>query len=362
MSKSIIDYLKEVPDPRGAQGSRDDLWQILLIIIMGIMSGYKDYRPLERFVERYRRTLIKLLALKHGTVPSYSTLRRMMIDVDYAALNSAFNNWAQEQPRPRGAAIAGDGKSLRNTVSNGDNNKQNFISMVSLFSQEQGVVVATAIMENKKESEICVIQQLLSQLNLENHVFTMDALHCQKKTIETIVESNNDYIIKVKKNQPKLQEAIRVQTDEETAIQVKVEDDLSKGRKVQRLVEVFAPPENIDSKWKGVESVIRVTRSGERDGESYSTLSYYLSSLPPKSARIAKVIRGHWQVENRLHWVKDVIFNEDKSPQKAGNAPINLSIIKTWVLSVFRLHGFDSIKGAIDQFSGNIPAMWSLLI
>jgi predicted transposase YbfD/YdcC len=362
MSKSIIDYLKEVPDPRGAQGSRDDLWQILLIIIMGIMSGHKDYRPLERFVERHRRSLIKLLALKHGTVPSYSTLRRMMIDVDYAALNSAFNNWAQEQPRPRGAAIAGDGKSLRNTVSNGDNDKQNFISMVSLFSQEQGVVVATAIMENKKESEICVIQQLLSQLNLENHVFTMDALHCQKKTVEAIVESNNDYIIKVKKNQPKLQEAIRVETDEETAIQVKVENELSKGRKVQRLVEVFAPPKNIDSKWKGVGSVIRVTRSGERDGESYSTLSYYLSSLPPKSERIAKLIRGHWQVENRLHWVKDVIFDEDKSPQKAGNAPINLSIMKTWVLSVFRHHGFDSIKGAIDHFSGNIPTMWSLLI
>jgi predicted transposase YbfD/YdcC len=217
-------------------------------------------------------------------------------------------------------------------------------------------------MENKKESEICVIQQLLSQLNLENHVFTMDALHCQKKTVEAIVESNNDYIIKVKKNQPKLQEAIRVQTDEETAIQVKVEDDLSKGRKVQRLVEVFAPPQNIESKWKGVGSVIRVTRSGERDGESYSTLSYYLSSLPPKSERIAKLIRGHWQVENRLHWVKDVIFDEDKSPQKAGNAPINLSIMKTWVLSVFRYHGFDSIKGAIDHFSGNIPTMWSLLI
>lgn len=75
--------------------------------------------------------------------------------------------------------------------------------MVSLFSQQQGVVVATAIMENKKESEICVIQQLLSQLNLENHVFTMDALHCQKKTVEAIVESNNDYIIKVKKKSTK---------------------------------------------------------------------------------------------------------------------------------------------------------------
>ena len=361
MSKSIIDYLKEVPDPRGAQGSRDDLWQILLIIIMGIMSGKHTYRGLERFVERHRRNLIKQLALRQGTAPSYSTVRRIMINVDYAKLNSAFNTWAQEQPIPRGAAIAGDGKSLRNTVSNADNNKQNFISMVSLFSQEQGVVVATAIMENKKESEICVIQQLLSQLNLENHVFTMDALHCQKKTVEAIVESNNDYIIKVKKNQPKLQEAIRVQSEQETAIQVNIEDDPSKGRKVQRLVEVFTPPEDIDSSWKGVESVIRVTRSGERDGKCYSTLSYYFSSLPPTSERIAKVIRGHWQIENRLHWVKDVIFDEDKSPQRAGNAPINLSIIKTWVLSVFRLHGFDSIKGAIDQFSNNVPAMWSLL-
>ena len=203
MSKSIIDYLKEVPDPREAKGSRDDLWQILLIIIMGIMSGHTTYRELERFVERHRRTLIKLLALKQGTAPSYSTLRRMMIDVDYAALNNAFNGWMQEQPMAGGAAIAGDGKSLRNTVSNADNNKQNFISMVSLFSQQQGVVVATAIMENKKESDICVIQQLLSQLNLENHVFTMDALHCQKKTVEAIVESNNDYIIKVKKKSTK---------------------------------------------------------------------------------------------------------------------------------------------------------------
>lgn len=362
MSKNIVDYLKEVPDPREAQGSRDDLWQILLIIIMGIMSGKHTYRGLERFVERHRRSLVKQLALKQGTAPSYSTLRRIMIAVDYAKLNSAFNSWAQEQTRQTGEAIAGDGKSLRNTVSNADNNQQNFISMVSLFSQQQGVVVATAIMENKKESEISVIQQLLSQLKLENHVFTMDALHCQKKTVETIVERNNDYIIKVKKNQSKLREAIRVQTEQEIAIQVKIEEEQSKGRKVQRLVEVFTPPPNIDSSWKDVQSVIRVTRSGERDGNAYSTLSYYFSSLPPTSARIAKVIRGHWQIENRLHWVKDVIFDEDKSPQRAGNAPINLSIIKTWVLSIFRIHGFDSIKNAIDHFSHNIPAMWSLLI
>ena len=74
------------------------------------------------------------------------------------------------------------------------------------------------------------------------------------------------------------------------------------------------------------------------------------------------MIRGHWQIANRLHWVKDVIFDEYKSPQRVGNASINLPIIKTWVLSVFRLHGFDSIKGAIDHFCRGIPATWALLI
>jgi hypothetical protein len=105
-----------------------------------------------------------------------------MMNVDYEKLNNAFNSWVRAQGIVAGAAIAGDGKSLRNTVSNCDNSEQSFISMVSLFSQEQGVVVGIAIMDNKKESEIGVIQQLISQLKLENHIFTLDALHCQKNS------------------------------------------------------------------------------------------------------------------------------------------------------------------------------------
>lgn len=181
MSNSLVDYLQEIADPRQAKGSRDELWQILLIVIMAIMSGSQSIQGWGRFAERHRRDLIQRLVLKQKTVPSYSTMRRVMMEIDYEQLNSAFNKWAQRQIIATGAAIAGDGKSLRNTVSNCDNSQQNFISMVSLFSQQQGTVVATAVMENKKESEISVIQQLLSQLKLENHVFTMDALHCQKK-------------------------------------------------------------------------------------------------------------------------------------------------------------------------------------
>jgi hypothetical protein len=184
MTKSLIEYLKEIPDPRKAKGSHHQLWQILLIIIMGMMSGNIGYQSLGRFAERHRRNLIKMLSIKQGTVPSYSTMRRIMITVDFERLNQAFNSWAQDQAIPIGIAIAGDGKSLRNTVTNWDNCQQNFVSMVSLFSHEQGTVVGTAIMENKKDSEINLIQELIKQLKLEHHLFTLDALHCQKKQLK----------------------------------------------------------------------------------------------------------------------------------------------------------------------------------
>jgi predicted transposase YbfD/YdcC len=362
MSKSLIDYLKEVPDPRQAKGSRHELWQILLITIMAIMSGSLGYQAIGRFVERHRRSLIKQLSIKQGTVPSYSTIRRAMVNVDFNKLNESFNLWAQEQAIPAGRAIAGDGKSLRNTVSDYDNSEQNFINMVSLFSHEQGTVIATAIMENKKDSEINVIQELIKQLKLEDHLLTLDALHCQKKTVVAIVESNNDYVIKVKKNQPKLFQAIETETKQSEPIQVSEKVDESKGRQAHRKVEVFRPPAKIDRDWQKVESVIKVTRSGTREGKEYSGVSYYISSLPPNSSRISKLIQGHWEIENRLHWVKDVILNEDKSTQTAGNSAINFAVLKSWVVSVFRGHGFQSIKGAIDQFAHNLTGMVSLLV
>jgi hypothetical protein len=157
-----------------------------------------------------------------------------------------------------------------------------------------------------------------------------------------------------------LLKAIEIQTEQTEPSQVNENIEEIKGRKSHRKVEVFVPPP-IDSVWQKVESVIKVTRWGEREGKEYSSVGYYICSLSPNSTRIAKVIRGHWEIENRLHWVKDVILNEDKSPQKAGKAPINFSILKTWIISVFRGHGFESIKGAIDQIAHNLHFILSLL-
>ena len=175
-----------------------------------------------------------------------------------------------------------------------------------------------------------------------------------KKTLAAIAESGNDYLVKVKTNQPKLYEQIETESNQQKARQTVADQEKTRNRHSYRKVEVFEPPENLDPSWIGVGCVIKVERSGTRGNEPYQSISYYLCSLSPQSRRLADGIRGHWLIENSLHWVKDVIYEEDISPQKAGLAPRNLSLLKTWVLTLLRTNGFDSIKSAISEMSHNL--------
>lgn len=184
LDKSLIDYLKQIPDEREPSGKRHPLWLILLIIILGIMSGYWGYRGLGRFVERHRRQLIETLKIPQARVPSYSTLRRVMMQVDYQALTQVFNEWASKYTHnSSGQWIAIDGKSLKNTVNDCYGKQQNFVMMVSAFTHERGEILGIEVMENKKQSEIAAVQDLIQVLDLSGVVFTMDALHCQKKPL-----------------------------------------------------------------------------------------------------------------------------------------------------------------------------------
>ena len=266
---------------------------------MGMMSGYWGYRQLGRFVERHRRELIKRLQIPKARVPSYSVIRRVMVNLNYEELQLVFNQWSKESSLiPSSEWISLDGKGLKNTVTNYDNAKQNFINCVSA--------------------------------------------------------SGNDYLVKVKTNQPKLYQQIEAESSQQIATQTVEDHEKTRNRNSYRKVEVFEPPKNLDSLWIGVGSVIKIERSGTRGNEPYQSISYYLCSLSPQSRHLADGIRGHWLIENALHWVKDVIYEEDISPQKAGWAPRNLSLLKTWVLTLLRTHGFDSIKGAISEMSHNL--------
>ena len=165
----------------------------------------------------------------------------------------------------------------------------------------------------------------------------------------------------VKKNQKKLHQQIESQTLNTTAIRCYQQTEKTRNRVINRTVEVFAPPLNIDSRWIAIESIIKIFRSGIRGNHDYKSDSptYYISSLSPTSSLIPQGIRRHWSIENRLHWIKDVVTKEDTSPQLHLIASTNISLIKSWVINILRVHGFDSMTEAISQLSHNLPLLLS---
>ncbi len=181
---NLIEHLQQIPEFRAARGQRHELWFGLLLIILGAMMGDWGYRPLAEFVEIYGPEICQKLKLASDTkLPSYSTFRRVIQHLDYQVLAAVFTDWAQVQHKvDAGEWFACDGKSIKGSVTDSNQAEQNFVSLVSLFSHERGIVQAVMPMEQKRMSEQDVVRVLLSATGLSGIGITLDALHCQKNT------------------------------------------------------------------------------------------------------------------------------------------------------------------------------------
>lgn len=182
MTVSLIETLQQVEDFRSARGKRYPLWVVLLLVILGMMSQCQGYLSLEGFASRHKEALIAALGLSLTRLPSDSTFRAILQGLDYVRLLEVFNQWAKQhiQIEP-GCALSMDGKAIAGTLVEHKGSQQNFISLVSLYCQQQGVVLQAQAFENQHQSELKVVQQLLSALCLEGSIITLDALHAQKK-------------------------------------------------------------------------------------------------------------------------------------------------------------------------------------
>lgn len=182
MGTSLIEQLRLVEDFRTKDGRRHPLWLVLLFVIMGTMNGYVGYRAWGDFIKRHRQTLIKTFEIQKHGVPSYSTLRRVVMGVDFNKLVEIFNQWAQNYVDIEESEwLSADGKSIKGTVQNYNLSTQNFISIVSVFARKKGLVIGMDKFESKEESEIQVVQNLIATLDIKGVVFSFDSLHCQKK-------------------------------------------------------------------------------------------------------------------------------------------------------------------------------------
>lgn len=182
MSANLIIALQQVPDHRSRQGRRYPLWFVLLLVVMATLTGSDSYKSLEDFGKRHHCALKELLRLDISGFPSDTTIRRLLQKLDWKQLTRTFNCWASAylhlSPETE---LAMDGKSIKSTLTNYNNAHQNFVNIVSIYSQEQGCVFAQQAFLNKEGSEIEVVRSLLEALHLEDMVITIDSLHCQKK-------------------------------------------------------------------------------------------------------------------------------------------------------------------------------------
>ena len=181
MGANLITSLQEIRDFRASRGRRYPLWLILLLIVMGTISGCRSYYALEDFGVRHYVAVSEKLGLTVTRLPSDTTFRRILQKLDFQTLAQQFEQWADStcdiEP---GEWVAVDGKSIRGTVMEPGTAYQNFVNMVSVYSSQLGIVLAAQQFESKHNSELKVVQTMLEALQLEGVVFTLDALHCQK--------------------------------------------------------------------------------------------------------------------------------------------------------------------------------------
>jgi len=181
-ARSIIDYLSEIPDNRRGAGQRHEQAFILLVVLMSTMSGCYGYRAMGDFIKRNKAALIENLQPKKNRLPSFDTVRRVLMGVDFSALSRQFNRWAlQYVTISEHEWVSIDGKAIAGTTTDKHNKNQEFINLVSLYCSRQKLSIGNALVRNSKDSEIPVVKRLIEALDIKGVTFTLDALHCQKK-------------------------------------------------------------------------------------------------------------------------------------------------------------------------------------
>jgi predicted transposase YbfD/YdcC len=182
-----------------------------------------------------------------------------------------------------------------------------------------------------------------------------------QKTLKRVLDGGNDYLVAVKRNQAKLYEHLETVAQYRKPLSVHEDAQRQRGRQEHRRVRVYAPCGLDEMEWVGVQSILCVERWGLRTGKPYESKAYYISSLVTSALHWQGLIRGHWGIENRLHWPKDVVFGEDDYRLEDGSALVNWSMIRTIVINILRLNGFQSLKTALVKLANRVDVIFSLL-
>jgi predicted transposase YbfD/YdcC len=328
----ITAVFDNVTDPRrDTENKLHHLADILAITTCAVIGGAETWEAIAEFGRTKESFFRRFLRLDNG-IPSADTFGRVFAKLDPVTFAKAFGRWMAAACEATGLIpVAIDGKSARSAKRS---TATGCLHVVTAWAAENRLVLGTASVADGS-NEIAAIPELLRVLDLAGAIVTIDAAGCQVENARIIREKKGHYLLTVKDNQPTLRAAVEAVFDracEADFVGVRTdgyeEVDDGHGRHEERYVTVVYEPTGLPADWPDVEAVVLVNREREVGGERTTTSHYYISSHAGTAAEFARYVRGHWDIENGLHWVLDVVFREDRSRVREGNAGANLAMIR----------------------------------
>jgi predicted transposase YbfD/YdcC len=355
MLKHVFQTIK---DHRSKQGQRYDVPHVLLFSILAMLSNATSYRKLHSFISTHFETLKELFDLSWKRAPAYTTLRNIIKGMSPEDAEQAVRQATQEmsQVSPHETRfLSCDGKKLRHSFDHFED--QHAAQLLSVFAQAESLIIAHLDL-TEKPNEIPLLQALLQALGLSDAVFTADALHCQEETLKAAQDSPNELIVQVKANQPNLLKDCQ-RTAETSPAQDVYEEPVTKahGRIESRHVEVFTEFTLTDpEKWdNSIQSILKVSRTRlvfdtkTKDWKDTSETCWYISTTVLDAETCCRGIRGHWGIENRSHYVRDVTLQEDASRIRVN--PTIFARLRSLTLNILRINKVTNIAKELYENS-----------
>lgn len=357
---SFMELLATLPDPRIDRTRRHSLEAILFLCLCGVVCGANDLVAIEDFGNARRAFLEKFVNFPNG-IPSHDTIGRVLSKLDPTALEEVFTKWMRGVAEAtKRDVVAIDGKVLRRALDKASGN--GFITMVSAWSTANGMVLGQ-LGTDVGSNEIATIPRLLELLYLKGCLVTIDAAGCQTDVATKIVDANGDYLLAVRDNQPKLHAAVQAQFDaapESTLRKSKAHatsTETRRGRKETRECWVIPIADDFPEaeRWKKLAQIVRFDSERTIDGETTRGTRWFITSRKTLTAKQAlAAVRGHWQIENKLHWSLDVAFREDDSRLRAENAAENFAVVRHVALNLLR-----NVESKVGIKNRRLKAGWS---
>lgn len=338
----IEDHFAELTDPRRREVTYP-LVNIVVMALCGVLSGADDFVAIAHWAETKKDWLAKFLDLSAG-VPSHDRFNAIIAALRPAEFEKCLLSWMTSLHEVTdGQVIAIDGKTLRRSFDAASSKAP--IHMVSAWATANHISLGQVVTD-AKSNEITAIPELLKILEIKGCLVTIDAMGCQREIAEKIIDAKADYVLAVKENQPNLHAAIRdffrqhLEDDcESIACRRDETHEKGHGRKDDRYYYLAKLPADfpLKEKWSGLKAIGMAVRITEHsNGKTSDDVRYYITSRYLSGKKFSGAVRGHWGIENSLHWQLDVTFGEDQSRIRKGHAAANFSLLRRTSLSLLK--------------------------